>query len=267
MKMLKATGLLLAILFVAPTSLQAYVEAPDDPPLETLIAAQPVIVFATAGELVKTTKKTFPAVEGGVDPLAGYTETYEHYRFDVVERIKGEVPDSFEVRVIAGKKAGWQPGFGKGGRFVMVLAPDAGSRAGFLVVHRAAYPLSEDSFEAPSTTGTRSWAVDELREYALAEAKRGKLRAEASPEPPEVAKVPVVAGEDTPREEKPPAEAAKTRDRGPQSETELGDAVPQKSDAPGEKEADKPFRISTVLIIVAIGVIALLLWIILRRGK
>ncbi len=138
---------------------------------------------------------------------------------------------------------------------------------GFLVVHRAAYPLSEDGFEALSTTGTRSWTIEELRQNALAEAKRGKVRAESSPEPPEAAKVAVVAGEDTRREEKPSAEATKTRDRGPRSEAELAEAVPQDSYAPSEKEAGKPSRINTGLIILAILVIALLLWILVRRGK
>ena len=205
----------LVVAFCAPSA-YATTEAPEDPPFEVLLEAQPVVVVGKMDARVRRSSKSFKAA----DKEPAFTAVYDHYRFSIVALMKGDLPDPFEIRVIAGRSKPSKPSFEDGREVLLVLAPDYGldpqgkPRTTYLITHRAVYPVANGTVEVVTAAGTQTWTIQLVKDTITAfEDARAQRRA-SSPEPPKAATVAVVAGEDTPSSEpeKPP-KAKTTGDR------------------------------------------------------
>jgi len=260
------------LLWFALAPFAAAQDASDDPPFEVLLSAQGIIVHAANPKLERTSTETYPAEDGDVNPTPAYSETFEHYSFETVTVLKGDLGPKFEVRLIAGERALFRPEFDPKGSAVLALAPDFGRapdgspRSGYVIVHRAYYPLTGDTFEAPSANGLRKWTLGEVQ-AELTDLDQGRRERQAqNAEPPE-AVTPVLAAEDTPGEAgRPPAEAPKTRPHAARPASAFDGHGPATSEAPmeGGREPGLP---RWVLIAIALVVVFGLLLVILRPGR
>jgi hypothetical protein len=241
--------LALALFGVSVPNLEvrAHYPAPSDlPSFEVLLRAEPIVVLASVGDMVGTSKKAFAAIPGDIDSAPAFSEEYHLYRLHVTRLIKGKLPDTFDVRVISGGPNHVLLDRARGQEMLLVLAPDSGAdpqgrpRETFLIAHGAAYVVREGRFQAASEGGPETWTVERAADViGRFEQERDQQRAE-SPEPPDAAAA-VFAGEDPPgRSESPPPEAPKLRKGETLPPDTLAKAVPRTIEsADGEAGPDR----------------------------
>jgi hypothetical protein len=235
-----ALGLGIALLGLAAPfqPLCAHVPAPSDPGFPVLLQAEPIVVVAKVGGVVGDSKRTFEAIPGDYDSAPAFTEEYRHYQLHAVRPLKGDLPEIFEVRVIAGSRNHILLDRAQDQEMLLILAPDSGlneqglPRSTFLITHGAAYAVRNGVFEVRGEQGSETWSVESSVD-AIERFRRERERQQAeSPEPKDAA-VAVFAGEDPPgRREQELPEGPKLRERGALPPDALTKVAPKAIEAP-----------------------------------
>jgi hypothetical protein len=209
--------------------------APDEPPtFEVLLSIEPIVVLAKVDTKVRTSRKAFLPSPGEVSKEPAFTEEYDHYRLRISRRLKGKLPQIFEVRVIRGHPNGKLLEEARGQEMLLVLAPDSGlddqgrPRKTFLITHGAAHVVREGNLQFRDQTGSEAWSVQRIAEFLMQLNKQRARQRANSPEPKHASSVAVVSGENKPgRSEHRLPEAPSLRKSEPLSPDALKQAEPK----------------------------------------